>query len=59
MFFEDETYRIFLNDMRTLLQNEVEFKNRYCEVNHIKSRDNKVRDELGEISYKYNDGEDR
>ncbi len=59
MFFEDETYRIFLKDMRTLLQNEVEFKNRYCDVNHIKSRDNKVRDELGETSYKYNDGEDR
>ena len=50
MFFEDETYRIFLKDMRTLLQNEVEFKNRYCEVNHIKSRNNKVRDELGETS---------
>ena len=31
MFLEDETYRIFLNDMRTLLQNEVEFKNKYCE----------------------------
>lgn len=59
MFFEDETYRVFLKDMRALLQNEVEFKNRYCEVNHIKSRNNKVRDELGETSYKYNDGEDR
>ena len=59
MFLEDETYRIFLKDMRTLLQNEVEFKNRYCEVNHIKSRNNKVSDELGETSYKYNDGEDR
>jgi len=59
MFFEDETYRIFLKDMRALLQNEVEFKNRYCEVNHIKSRNNKVSDELGETTYKYNDGEDR
>ena len=53
MFFEDETYRIFLEDMRTLLKNEVEFKNRYCTVNHIKSRNNKVADELGETSYKY------
>lgn len=59
MFFEDETYKIFLKDMKTLLQNEVEFKNRYCEVNHIKSKNNKVRDELGETSYRYSDGEDR
>ena len=53
MFLEDETYRIFLKDMRTLLKNETEFKNRYCTVNHIKSRNNKVADELGETSYKY------
>ena len=59
MFLEDETYRIFLKDMRTLLQNEVEFKNKYCEINHIKSRNNKVKDELGEVSYKYIDGEER
>ena len=51
MFLEDETYRIFLNDMRTLLKDEVAFKNRYCEVNHIKSRDNKVCDEQGEVGY--------
>lgn len=59
MFFEDETYRVFLNDMRVLLQNEVEFKARYCKTNHIKSRNNKVRDELGETSYKYNYDEER
>ena len=59
MFFEDETYRIFLKDMRALLQNEVEFKNRYCEVNHIKSRNNKVADELGEVGYTKPKGEDR
>jgi len=53
MFFEDETYREFLKDMRALLKNEIEFKKRYCEVNHIKSRNNLVRDELGETSYKY------
>ena len=51
MFLEDETYRIFLNDMRTLLKDEVAFKNRYCEVNHIKSRENKVADEQGELGY--------
>ena len=52
MFLEDETYRIFLNDMRNLLKDEVGFKNRYCEVNHIKSRQNKVADESGEMTYK-------
>ena len=51
MFLEDETYKIFLKDMRALLQKEAEFKNRYCEVNHIKSRNNKLLDELGEITY--------
>ena len=35
MFFEDETYRAFLSDMRVLLQNESEFKARYCTTNHI------------------------
>ena len=59
MFLEDETYKVFLNDMRTLLQNEVEFKNKYCQVNHIKSRNNKVADELGEIGYIKSQGEDR
>jgi len=58
MFFEDETYRVFLSDMRTLLKNEVEFKERYCITNHIKSRENKVKDELGEISYRYNKEEE-
>ena len=51
MFFEDEVYKIFLNDMRNLLKDEDEFKRRYCEVNHIKSRSNKVGDEQGEIAY--------
>lgn len=59
MFLEDETYRVFLKDMRTLLKNEVEFKNRYCQVNHIKSRNNKVSDELGEISYTYNNQKEK
>lgn len=59
MFLKDETYRVFLKDMRTLLQNEVQFKNKYCEVNHIQSRDNKVADELGAIEYTKSQGEER
>ena len=30
MFLEDNTYKTFLQDMRNLLQNETEFKKRYC-----------------------------
>jgi len=59
MFLEDETYRVFLKDMRTLLQNEIEFKNKYCEVNHIKSRSNKVSDEVGAIEYTASQDEER
>lgn len=51
MFFEDKTYQVFIQDMRNLLKNEEEFKNRYCEVNHIASRSNRVCDEQGEITY--------
>ena len=51
MFFEDETYKVFIKDMRDLLKKEEEFKNRYCEVNHITSREHKVQDEQGEIAY--------
>ena len=51
MFFEDETYKVFIEDMRKLLKNEKEFKDRYCEVNHITSRDNKVCEEKGDTSY--------
>ena len=51
MFFEDETYRVFLEDMRNLLKQEDEFKNRYCEVNNITSRTNKVKDEPGNVEY--------
>lgn len=52
MFFEDETYKVFIQDMRDLLKKEEEFKNRYCEVNHITSRNNRVCDEQGEVAYK-------
>lgn len=51
MFYEDKTYEIFIADMRALLKKEDEFKNRYCEVNHITSRNNRVCDEQGEIAY--------
>lgn len=49
MFFEDFSYKVFLRDMRELLKNKEEFKNRYCEVNHIISRKNQVKDEPGAI----------
>lgn len=51
MFFEDQTYKVFIHDMRELLKNEDEFKRRYCEVNHITSREHKVIDEPGETGY--------
>ena len=51
MFFEDKTYLVFLEDMRNLLQNEDEFKERYCEVNNITNRDSKVIDNSGNLCY--------
>ena len=51
MFFEDKTYKVFIQDMRNLLKEEAEFKRRYCEVNHITSRQHRVKDEQGEIAY--------
>ena len=59
MFLEDEEYRNFLKDMRALLEDETEFKKRYCEVNHIVSRNNRVCDEKGELAYVLNTGEER
>ena len=35
MFYEDDTYKNFLHDIRILLENEKEFKRRYCQVNNI------------------------
>ena len=52
MFFEDETYKVFIQDMRNLLKRVDEFKSRYCEVNRITSRNHMVKDEQGEIAYK-------
>lgn len=51
IFLEDDDYREFLKDMRELLKNEKEFKDKYCEINHIKSRQNRVCDEPGELEY--------
>lgn len=51
MFLEDYIYNKFLEDMRKLLQNEKEFKDYYCEVNHIRSIYNKLSDEEGEKDY--------
>ena len=51
MFLEDDTYKRFLIEMRELLKKEDEFKNRYCEINHIQSRKNLVKDEPGETSF--------
>lgn len=44
MFYEDEAYREFLKEMRELLKNEDEFKQRYCVVNGIDRRDRAVQD---------------
>lgn len=51
MFYEDETYRVFLKDMRNLLKDEEQFKDMYCKVNHIESRSHSVAEEPGEILY--------
>jgi uncharacterized protein len=51
MFFEDKIYSEFIEDMRALLKNKSEFKNRYCNVNCIISRKHRVCDEIGEVSY--------
>lgn len=51
MFFADDDYTTFLRDMRELLKDGEKFKNLYCEINHISSRDCALKDEPGEISY--------
>ena len=47
MFYEDDIYANFLADMRNLLKKETKFKNRYCQVNNITSRQNRLIDEKG------------
>lgn len=51
MFFEDKTYKVFVKEIRDLLKKEEEFKNRYCEINHIVSREHRVKDEEGATTY--------
>lgn len=51
MFFEDDIYKLFLKEMRELLKKEEEFKNLYCEINHISDRNHLVREEAGEPFY--------
>lgn len=51
MFFADETYTKFLEDMRNLLKDEKRFKDHYCEVNHITSYDHILDEEPGETGY--------
>ncbi len=55
MFFEDDVYKNFIIEMRKLLKQPEKFKNRYCEVNKIKSRRNKVFEESGRIDLVNND----
>ncbi len=51
MFYADDEYRNFLSEIRALLRDEEAFKNRYCEVNQISSRDRTLAEEPGvEIS---------
>ncbi|MDO4283177.1 MAG: HD domain-containing protein [Clostridia bacterium] len=51
MFLEDDIYRAFLKDIRELLKHETQFKDKYCEINHITSRQHRVSEEQGEINY--------
>ena len=51
MFFADSDYETFLADMRELLKDGEKFKNLYCEINHVSSRDHCLKDEPGETSY--------
>ena len=51
MFFQDKIYKDFVKEIRSLLKQEDEFKNKYCETNHIISREHKIKEELGIIPY--------
>ncbi len=51
MFFADSDYETFLADMRELLKDGEKFKNLYCEINHVSSREHCLKDEPGETSY--------
>ncbi len=53
MFYEDEVYKYFLEEMKTLLLDKEMFKSKYCEINNIKSRNDKVTDYI-EVEKSYN-----
>jgi len=42
MFYKDEIYTKFLDDMRNLLKDEKAFKDRYCKVNNVEDRTKKI-----------------
>lgn len=51
MFYADQEYQDFLVEIRQLLQRETDFKDRYCTVNQISSREHTLAEEPGiEIS---------
>jgi len=47
MFYADDEYRDFLAEMRQLLYDEAAFKEKYCEVNQISSREHTLAEEPG------------
>ena len=51
MFFADNDYKIFLKDMRELLKDGKRFKDLYCKINYVSSREHTLKDEPGETSY--------
>jgi len=51
MFFNDAIYDEFLKEMRDLLSRPDDFKNRYCEVNYITSRELTVNDFPGVLEF--------
>ncbi len=50
MFFTDGIYKIFLKDMKGLLQREKEFKDLYCRINGITDQSKKVEEYLGDAT---------
>lgn len=47
MFFEDDIYQVFLRDMRDLLARPKDFKDLYCDINHLTDRSKVVDDYSG------------
>ena len=49
MFYEDDVYKKFLVEMRKLLKEPDKFKQEYCRINQIISRNHRVCDEKGRL----------